>query len=82
MNNLYGCSQLFKLPEKNFVLIDDTEKSTIDWRKIDPNDRQGYIVEVDLIYPENIHESTKSFPLCPENLNIHYDMLSPYQKNV
>ena len=80
MNNLYGCSQLFKLPEKIFVLIDDTEKSTIDWRKIDPNDRQGYIVEVDLIYPENIHESTKSFPLCPENLNIHYGMLSPYQK--
>ena len=51
MNNLYGCSQLFKLPEKNFVLIDDTEKSTIDWRKADPNDRQRYIFEVDLIYP-------------------------------
>ena len=58
MINLYGCSKLFKFPEKNFVLIDDTEKSTIDWRKIDPNDRQGYIVEVDLIYPENNQEMT------------------------
>ena len=80
MNNLYGCAQLFKLPAKNFVLIDEQEKSGINWATIDPNDARGYIVEVDLLYPENIHDSTSSFPLCPENLDIYYEMLSPYQK--
>ena len=44
------------------------------------NDVRGYIVEVDLLYPENIHDSTSSFPLCPENLDIYHEMLSPYQK--
>lgn len=40
----------------------------------------GYFVEVDLSYPISIHEKTRSFPLCPENIDITYQMLSPYQK--
>lgn len=40
----------------------------------------GYILEVDLDYPEKLHESHNSFPLAPEHLNITQDILSPYAK--
>ena len=33
----------------------------------------GYFVEVDLRYPINMKEKTKSFPFCPENKIIHKD---------
>jgi len=42
----------------------------------------GYFVEVTLTYPEEIRNRTKSFPLCPENIEINHEMLSPYQKSV
>ena len=40
----------------------------------------GYFVECDLYYPEEIQTQTKDFPLCPENVEITYNMLSPFQK--
>ena len=49
-------------------------------KKIDANSSHGYLVEVDLSYPKSIHEFTSSFPLCPENIEINYEMLSDYQK--
>ena len=37
-------------------------------------------MEFDLIYPREIHDETMSFPLCPENVEITFDMLSSFQK--
>jgi len=79
-NNLYGCSQTLPLPWGNFQFLSDEEKQQIDWKTIDLMKETGYFVEVSLTYPENIHQKTKSFPLCPENIEITQDMLSPYQK--
>lgn len=42
----------------------------------------GYFVEVDLDYPLSIQEKTSTFPLCPQNIDITYEMLSPYQKDL
>lgn len=81
-NNLYGTCQVFPLPFANFTFISAGEIDTINWETINLLEDIGYFVEVSLHYPENIHEKTKSFPLCPENTTINYDMLSPYQKKV
>ena len=54
----------------------------IDWTTKDLMGDTGYFVEVTLEYPEEIRDKTKSFPLCPENIDITYGMLSPYQKSV
>ena len=40
----------------------------------------GYILEVDLEYPEDIHDSHSDNPLAPERLKIDDAMLSPYSK--
>ena len=71
---------MYKLPEKGFRFISEEEKRQIDWTTIDLLSSFGYFVECDLYYPDQIHNSTKDFPLCPENIEITYDMLSPFQK--
>ena len=71
---------MHKLPEKGFRFISEEEKRQIDWTTIDLLSSVGYFVECHLYYQEEIHNSTKDFPLCPENMDITYDMLSSFQK--
>ena len=40
----------------------------------------GYILEVDLEYPDELHKLHNKYPLAPEKLVIPYDMLSDYCK--
>ena len=40
----------------------------------------GYFLEVDLEYPEELHELHNDFPLAPEKLTVSSDMLSKYCK--
>ena len=71
---------MYKLPEKGFRFISEEEKRQIDWTTIDLLSSFGYFVECDLYYPYQIHNSIKDFPLCPENIDITYDMHSSFQK--
>ena len=79
-NSRYGCAQMFKLPEKHFKFLSERQKESINWYNIDLTGDTGYLVECCLDYPKEIHEKTKDFPLCPENISISFDMLSPFQK--
>lgn len=42
------------------------------------NEAVGYILEVDMIYPAQLHDAHNCYPLAPERLEIRPDMLSPY----
>lgn len=82
-NNLYGSSQMGVLPFGNLELITDKKHfQDIDWSSIDLMGEIGYFTEVTLEYPESLWEKTKSFPFCPQNLDITEKILSPYQKSV
>jgi hypothetical protein len=81
-NNLYGTCQTYPLPYANFRFLSDFDKSVINWCDIDLTGDEGFFVEVTLEYPEEIWGKTESFPLCPENRTITFDMLSEYQRKV
>ena len=40
----------------------------------------GYILKVDLEYPNELHALYNDYPLAPEKIAITYDMLSNYCK--
>ena len=66
----YGGSKWLKNAD-NFDVDSISEKSPI-----------GYILEVDLKYPEKLHVLHNNYPLAPEKLAIPYDMLSGYCKKI
>ena len=41
-----------------------------------------YFVEVDLEYPDELHETHNDYPLAPEKLVVSTDMCSSYCKNI
>ena len=52
----------------------------IDLNSIYENISIGYILEVDLEYPGELHVLHNDYQLAPENLVIPHDMLSDYYK--
>ena len=75
-NNLYGLSMIQKLPYKN-LKWDDTlkEEDIINYK----NNNIGYILEVDLEYPKELHGLHNDYPMAPEVMNVKADMLSDKQ---
>jgi hypothetical protein len=45
---------------------------------ISDEDGPGFILEVDIEYPAELHFSHNSYPVAPENIEIPDEMLSPY----
>lgn len=71
-----------KLPINKFKWMKKEKFSTIDWANVETENDHGYILEVDLEYPAKYHRDHGDFPLAPENLEIDFDRLSPYMKEV
>ena len=42
----------------------------------------GYILEVNLEYPDELHELHNDYPLALDKLAVSYDMLSNYCKKI
>ncbi|KAL5249225.1 hypothetical protein ACHWQZ_G018174 [Mnemiopsis leidyi] len=76
-NNLYGYAMSEKIPVDGFKWLDATNWTRDRIMSLDPNGKKGYIFEVDLLIPDNIHDKTDMYPLCPEHLEITESMISP-----
>ena len=50
--------------------------------KWDQRDEFGYILELALEYPEELHDYNPDYLLAPEIMKVTADMLSDYQKQV
>lgn len=79
-NNLYGFTFSFKLPYSNYQWLTQHELESINWRTVDPNGDVGYILEVDIEYPESLHKSHSDLPFAPEQYEVTMQDLSPYTK--
>ena len=53
-----------------------------DVNSISKKSSTGYILEVDLEYPDELHALHNDYPLVPEKHAITYDMLSDYCKKI
>ena len=74
-NNLYGWSMTQDLPINGFRWISNKE---FNLAKLPEG--KGLILEVDLEYPEELHDMHNDFPLAPEKMEIRNHMLSDYCK--
>ncbi|KAK9869282.1 hypothetical protein WA026_003035 [Henosepilachna vigintioctopunctata] len=65
VNNLYGYSMTQYLPYDDFEWTD----TNIDVTQVSDDSPEGYILQVDLEYPQNLHNLHKDFPFCAEHRN-------------
>ena len=79
-NNLYGWAMSHYLPTGNFKWTSNKEINKIDLGKYKANGKKGLILEVDLEYPQELHDMHNDYPVCPENAKVSNDMLSGYCK--
>lgn len=67
MNSLYGEAMSRYLPSGGFEWVEELEN--FDVSQISDDSNEGYIFEVDLEYPQYLHDSYKYLPLAAELKN-------------
>ena len=79
-NNLYGASMMKKLPVGNFRWLKNYDIVDLDMLNLDPDGDTCYILEVDLHYPDNVHDKHTDYPLAVEKKIITGRQLCPVNK--
>ena len=75
---LYGWGMSRHLPYCEFKWVKNVDTFCVN--SISKNSLYGYILEVDLEYPDELHNLQNDYPLASEKREITYDMLSNYCK--
>ena len=81
-NELYATAMSEPLPTGNLRFLDEQSSSTFNFMSVPDDSPIVYILEVDLDYPDSLHDLHNDYPLCPENTDILPEDLSPYTKNL
>ena len=81
-NNLYSWAISQYPPTGNFRLMTDEEINKIDLGKYKADGRKGLILEVDLEYPQELHNLHNDHPIFPEKIKVSSGMLSEYWKKI
>ncbi|XP_051176794.1 uncharacterized protein LOC127291636 [Leptopilina boulardi] len=76
-NNLYGWAMVQSLPYGGFEWVENVNNS-FDFNV--PDDAPfGYILEVDLDYPNELHEKHSDFPFCPERMLMDVKLVTKWE---
>ena len=78
-NNLNGWAMSQYLPTSGFRWVDDCQQLAKTIAKQPADGPEGYILEVDLEYPEDLHDAHNSYPLAPERVVVQKEWMSDYQ---
>ena len=80
MNNLYGWTMSGYLPYGRFKWLKNAD--WFDVNLVSEKSPIGYILEVDLEYPDELYLLHNDYPLALEKLAIPYYMMSDYCKKI
>merc|ERR1711911_488777 len=81
-NNLYGYGMSQYLPTGGFRWLTKREIKNYDLAKYKDDSKKGLILEVDLEYPNELHDLHDDYPFAPEKVKVTEDMLSNYCKKI
>ena len=73
MNNLYGWAMSEHLPYGGFKWLKNIDGFNM--MSISKKSSTGYFLEVDLEYPDELHELHNDYPLAPEKLAVSSDVV-------
>ena len=80
MNNLHDWAMSKYLPYGEFEWLENVDK--FDINSINEKSDTGYILEIDLEYPDELHNLHNDYPLAPEKPVVSSDMLSGYCRKI
>ena len=75
-NHFYGWTMSEYLPDGEFEWLENVDG--FDVNSINEKSEIGYFLEVDLEYPDELHELHNDYPLAPKNLTVTNDILLKY----
>lgn len=74
VNNLYGWAMSQSLPISNFEWVEDSLSDTEQIKRqimnTSDNSDFGFLLEVDLEYPKELHDLHNDYPFCAEHMSI------------
>ena len=81
-NNLYGWAMSQSLPTGGFRWVDDCDGLANTVKNLSADGPEGCILEVDLEYPQELHDGHNAYPLAPERMVVKKDWMSEYKHNL
>ena len=81
-NNLYGWAMSQHLPTGNFKWLNKQQIKNINWKTIPKDNKTGYLLEVDLEYPHELHDLHNDYPCGAEQIKVAPNMLSDYCQRI
>ena len=82
MNNLYGTAMSEPLPEKEFTFLSPEQVGNFDLMNVSDDGPMGFILEVDINYPYELHDTQSDYPLCCKATSVRPEELSPYTRSL
>ena len=81
-NNLYGWAMSQYLPTGNFKWLTKEQIKKTNLANYSEEQDEGLLLEVDLDYPQELHDLHNDYPLAPEKLKVNKNMLSDYCQKI
>ena len=81
-NNIYGWAMSQYLPTGGFRWLTEKEINSIDLAKYKEDSKKGLILEVDVEYPQELHDIDNDCALAPEKMKVTKEMLSSYCESI
>ena len=80
--NLYGWAMSQYRPTGGFRWVDDSQQFAKSIAEQPAGGPEGFILEVNLEYPEDLHNAHNAYPLAPERMVVRKKWMSEHQHNL